>query len=61
MDGATRVGLSLRRLKDESEEGLRQGVESLPELGIRLEDIQVWLSDGLRTAVLEVCWSPLGP
>jgi transposase-like protein len=56
MDGATRVVLSLRRLPDLSEEALRAGVERLPELGVGLDELKVWLSDGLRTydAVLDM-------
>lgn len=56
VDGATRVVLSLRRLPDASEEALRAGVERLPELGVGLEELKVWLSDGLRTydALLEM-------
>lgn len=49
MDGATRVVLRLRRLPNESEETLRAGVEMLPQLGVGLEELRVWLSDGLRT------------
>ena len=49
VDGATRVVLSLSRLADESEEALRAGVERLPELGVELAELKVWLSDGLRT------------
>lgn len=49
VDGATRVVLSLRRLADESEEALRAGVEDLPQLGVELSELKVWLSDGLRT------------
>lgn len=49
VDGATRVVLSLRRLPALSEEALRAGVERLPELGVGLDELKVWLSDGLRT------------
>jgi hypothetical protein len=49
VDGASRVVLSLRRLRDESEEALRAGVERLPQLGVGLDELKVWLSDGLRT------------
>lgn len=49
VDGATRVVLSLRRLSALSEEALRAGVERLPELGVGLDELKVWLSDGLRT------------
>ena len=56
VDGKTRVVLKLRRLAGESEELLRAGVEQLVELGIALESILVWLSDGLPTyrAILEM-------
>ena len=56
VDGATRVVLSLGRLPNESEEALRAGVERLPQLGVGLQELRVWLSDGLRTydAVLDM-------
>jgi len=56
MDGASRLILALRRLPGESEEALRAGVERLPDVGVRLGEIRVWLSDGLATykALLEM-------
>lgn len=56
LDGATKVVLSLRRLPDGSEVALRAGVEGLAELGVGLDQLKVWLSDGLRTyeAVLDM-------
>jgi transposase-like protein len=49
LDGKTRVGLHLERLRGESEEALRVGIERLPNLGVVLESLAVWLSDGLLT------------
>ena len=56
VDGKTRLVLRLRRLANETEEGLREGVEQLVRLGIELELIRAWLSDGLQTyeAILEM-------
>lgn len=56
VDGQTRLVLRLRRLRGESEEDLRVGIEELAQRGIGLEALRAWLSDGLRTyeAVLEM-------
>lgn len=49
VDGRTRVVLRLTRLVGESEEALRAGIERLPAVGVPLEAITTWLSDGSRT------------
>ena len=49
VDGRTRVVFHLGRLRGESEEALREGIEKLPTLGVLLGSIAVWLSDGLLT------------
>jgi hypothetical protein len=49
VDGHTRVVLRLTRLVGESEEALRAGIERLPAVGVPLEAITTWLSDGSRT------------
>jgi Transposase, Mutator family len=49
VDGRTRVVLRLIRLLGESEEALRAGIERLPAVGVPLEAITTWLSDGSRT------------
>ena len=49
VDGTTRVVLRLRRLTGESEEILRAAIEGLPALGVPLDAVRVWLSDGLAT------------
>jgi hypothetical protein len=49
VDGRTRVVLRLTRLVGESEEALRTGIERLPAVGVPLETITTWLSDGSRT------------
>jgi hypothetical protein len=49
VDGRTRVVLHLERLRGESEEALRVGIEKLPRLGVALTQVVVWLSDGLLT------------
>ena len=66
VDGKTRVVLRLprgvgghgtaRRLRGQNEEALRAGIEELAQLGIPLESLRAWLSDGLRTyeAILEM-------
>jgi len=56
VDGQTRLVLRLRRLRGESEEALRVGIEELAGRGIALEALRAWLSDGLRTyeAILEM-------
>lgn len=56
VDGQTRLVFSLRRLEGQTEEALRVGIEGLAQRGIDLQDLRVWLSDGLRTyeAILEM-------
>lgn len=49
VDGRSRVVLHLERLRGESEEALRVGLEQLPRLGVPLAQVVVWLSDGLLT------------
>jgi hypothetical protein len=49
VDGRTRVVLRLTRLIGESEEALRAGIERLPAVGVPLQAITTWLSDGSRT------------
>lgn len=49
VDGATRVVLRLHRLKGETEAMLREGIEGLPAVGVPLDALRVWLSDGLAT------------
>jgi len=49
VDGSTRVVLRLTRLIGESEEALRAGIERLPAVGVPLEAVTTWLSDGSRT------------
>lgn len=49
VDGRTRVVFHLERLRGQSEQALRVGIEKLPTLGVPLASLQVWLSDGLQT------------
>jgi transposase-like protein len=49
VDGRSRVVFHLGRLRGQSEEALRVGLEKLAELGVPLERLAVWLSDGLLT------------
>jgi hypothetical protein len=49
VDGSTRVVLRLTRLRGESEEALRAGIERLPAVGVPLEAVPTWLSEGSRT------------
>jgi len=63
VDGQSRVVFSLRRLQGESEEALRAGLEGLAQRGVNLQEMRVWLSDGLLTylAVLDMLGLALVP